>query len=68
MGSINALLKMAASFKRVYFNAKYRVFWIRFFGSGIHVRDLRKIPLLFSERNGLDKGITVFNYRISLLK
>lgn len=36
-----------------------RAGWVRLFGYGLAVRDLRRSPLLFSERNGYAIGLRV---------
>lgn len=33
--------------------------WFRLFGRGIGWKDLRKIPLSFSERNGYKRQVTI---------
>lgn len=45
-----------------------RIGWVRIFGKGIHWKDPLKHRLLFSERNGYRKSITIFGFRVSLLK
>ena len=42
--------------------------WFRLFGKGMKWKNINKHLLLFSERYGYSKGITVGNWRISLLK
>lgn len=43
-------------------------FWVRVFGYGIHIKDITKHRLLFSERNGYAKRIQIGKYSIKLLK
>lgn len=43
-------------------------FWFRIFGYGIHIKDLRKNPMLFSERNNLEKYLHIGHWSIKLLK
>jgi hypothetical protein len=44
----------------------YGILWFRVFGKGIKVKDLRKRPLVFSERSGYTKHfeIGVFSFGI----
>lgn len=42
--------------------------WFRLFGKGIKWKDITKNQLLFSERYGYSKGITIGKWRISLLE
>jgi hypothetical protein len=44
------------------------LFWIRVFGRGFHVKDVRRHPLLFSERNGYCRRVQVGNWSIKALK
>lgn len=41
--------------------------WIRIFGYGISIRNVKTLPLLFSERNGLVKYFKVGNWVIIFL-
>jgi hypothetical protein len=41
--------------------------FIRVFGYGVSWRDLRKIPPLFSERNGYKKHINIGNWSFSFV-
>jgi hypothetical protein len=41
--------------------------WFRIFGFGLSIRDIRKYPLLFSERNRIQKIIRFRNVVIRLL-
>lgn len=43
-------------------------FWIRIFGHGIHVKNVKKHRLTFSQRNNIDKYLKIGNYLISYLK
>ena len=42
--------------------------WFRIFGKGLKWKDHTKHRLLFSERNGYSKAITIGKWRISFLK
>lgn len=42
-------------------------FWVRLFGIGLHIKDIRTHPLLFSERYGHSKYIQIGSYRIRYL-
>jgi len=42
--------------------------WFRIFGYGLKWKNIKHRPLLFSERHGYTKGITIMNWRISTLK
>lgn len=50
----------------------YRVqglWWFRVMGYGLHCKDIRYHPLIFSQRDGRDKNaVTVKHWRIGLLK
>ena len=41
--------------------------WFRLFGRGLKWKDTTKYELLFSERNGYNKAITIGRWRISYL-
>jgi len=41
--------------------------WFRIFGRGIKWKDTTKHPLLFGERYGCSKGLTIGKWRIGLL-
>ncbi len=41
--------------------------WVRIFGFGLKWKDTRRHPLLFSERDGSQRCITIGHWRISLL-
>jgi len=43
-------------------------FWFRLFGWGLHVRDTTTRRLLFSERNGLTKGLRLGRWYAKLLR
>ncbi len=43
------------------------LFWIRFFGYGVHIKDTSKHALLFSERE-LGHGSQLGKYRIKFLR
>ncbi len=45
-----------------------RLFWIRIFGFGFKIKDVRIHKLLFSERNGYSSGFKLGNYYFGLLK
>jgi hypothetical protein len=38
------------------------LFWFRIFGRGLHIKDPRRHPPLFSERNGF--YVTILGYRV----
>lgn len=42
--------------------------WFRFFGRGLHWKDTTRYNLLFSERQGYRKSITIGKWRIGYLK
>lgn len=42
-------------------------FWFRIYGYGLCFKDIRKHPLLFSERNGYTKTININNWSIKFL-
>jgi len=42
--------------------------WIRIFGLGIVAKNIRKHPLLFSERNGMIKRLQIGRWSFRLLK
>ncbi len=42
--------------------------WFRIFGYGIHWKDTRRHRLLFSERNGYTRALTIRGWRFRLLK
>lgn len=42
--------------------------WFRFFGRGLAIKDVTRYPLLFSQRYGYDKAITIGKWRISYVK
>ena len=44
-----------------------RIGWIRIFGRGIKIKDTTIHPLLFSERYGYSKGITMGKWRVGIL-
>ena len=43
------------------------LFWIRIFGEGVHIKDLTKHDLIFSERNGWTKTIRIGKWNIKWL-
>lgn len=43
-------------------------FWFRVFGYGLAGKDIRKHPLLFSERYGYTKGIKIGNFFFHILQ
>lgn len=42
--------------------------WFRIFGVGLKFRDTSVYPLLFGERNGYSKALTIGKWRIGVLK
>lgn len=44
------------------------MFWIRLFGTGLMVKNIKIHPLLFSQRYGYVKGIKIGKYWIQFLK
>ena len=42
--------------------------WIRVFGWGIHIRDLKQHPPMFSERMGYTRYIDILGYRVKWLR
>lgn len=42
--------------------------WFRILGVGLHWKDVTRHPLLFSQRNGYKKAITIGNWRIEYLE
>jgi len=49
------------------FNYKGGLGWFRIFGYGLKIKDTTKYDLLYSERNGYSKAITIGRWRISCL-
>lgn len=43
-------------------------FWFRFFGYGLHIKDSKVTPMLFSERYGHTKRIRVGRWVVKVLK
>jgi len=41
--------------------------WFRVFGYGLTWKNIKKHPLMFSERYGYRKGIALFRWRFNLL-
>lgn len=51
------------------YNISKGIFWFRIFGKyGIHIKDITKSDLLFSERNRFGNYIYISNYIIKFLK
>ncbi len=46
-------------FLSIHYSARFRCGWMRVCGYGIAVRDLRRLHLCFSERNGYCWGVRV---------
>ncbi len=46
---------------------KNRFGWFRIFGYGLKYKNISIHKLMFSERNGFSKGITIGNWRIGIL-
>ena len=51
----------------IQYNIGFKTWWIRIFGYGIVCKDLRHHKLLFSERNGYAKQITIGNWHFKYL-
>jgi len=49
-------------------NKTKRIGWFRIYGYGIMFKDLKKWPMIFSERNGYSKHIIIGGWLIRLLK
>jgi len=41
--------------------------WLRVFGRGIHIRDPKRYPSMFSERMGFHRYIDIFGWRVRWL-
>jgi hypothetical protein len=41
--------------------------WFRVFGKGLHIKDPRRHPPLFSERNRMLPYVTILGYRVRFL-
>jgi len=53
------------------FFSKYKddgFWWFRFWGYGLHGKNIKKHGLLFSERNGYTKYFKIGNWIIKILK
>lgn len=44
------------------------IWWFRVFGYGLHWKDTRAHPLLFSQRAGFRKGFILGSWRFEFLK
>lgn len=42
--------------------------WFRIYGYGVRFKNLKYVGLMFSERHGSVKTITIFNFNFKLLK
>ncbi len=53
-----------------FFSSYYsdRLLWFRIFGKGLIIKDIRRHPLTFSERNGYKTVLKIGNYAIRVLK
>jgi len=56
-------------FRKIVFSCNYKngSFWFRILGYGLHIKNITKFPLLFSQRNGLKKSIRIKNTYIEYL-
>jgi hypothetical protein len=43
------------------------LWWFRVFGYGLHAKDVRRHPLLFSERRGLTRALRLGPWRVGAL-
>lgn len=50
-----------------YYYKKDYGFWFRIFGVGLHIKNTKMSRLTFSQRNGLAKGIKIFQYWVEPL-
>ena len=53
--------------KYLYGHRSKGMWWFRLFGYGIHAKDLRTHDLMFSERNGYRKRLTLGNWSLRFL-
>ena len=44
------------------------ILWVRVFGRGFHIRDVRRHPPMFSERMGCHRWLTLGTYRLRILR
>ena len=50
-----------------FYNSKDGLIWFRIFGYGLHIKDINRHDLLFSERVGARKRFVLRNYSIRIL-
>ena len=53
--------------KALYYNCEKGFMWLRIFGYGISIKDIRLHPIFFSERYGYTKYIMIGSYLIKYL-
>ncbi len=50
------------------YRSKQGFWWFRIFGIGLHGKDVTKQPPTFSEKQGIDVGFKIGNWRIKWLR